>query len=122
MGSLSTEAFIALGAMIVGVLGIVATTIISIAKYNAEIKKSYYEKIIDCAYKEWEWKAKEVANPEANINSKVILPFNIYLYFYHCFFKLINKKKLNEERIKKFFENYHKIEDALKEYGKRRTK
>ncbi len=41
--------------MLIRVLGIIATAIISIAKYRAEIKRDYFEKIVDCAIKEWGW-------------------------------------------------------------------
>lgn len=113
--NLDTDKLISLSAILLGVLGIIATIIISYFKYMAEIKKSYFEKIIDCAYKEWEWKTKYITE----IKEKgTIYPFNHYLYFYHKFYKLMNKNHLNTKHIKKFYESFHEIENAMEKYSK----
>ncbi len=120
MITLNLSDLIALGAMLVGILGIIATTVISIAKYKAEVNKSYFNKVIDCAYKEWEWKSKEFIDGGLGNKSGKLYPFNFYLYFYHRFFRMLNKKKLKDNDIKEFFKDYQAVHSAMEKYSSKK--
>lgn len=97
-------------------MGIIATAIISIAKYRAEIKRAYLEKIVDCAFKEWEWKNTQVI--DGNFKKGIIIPFNYWLIFYDRFYKLLGKRVVTDKDINKFYKNYNIIKAALDEHAK----
>lgn len=97
--------------MLIGVLGIIATIVISLAKYKAEIKRAYLEKILDCAYKEWEWGNTQVA--KNNLKKIKVIPFNYWLIYYDRLYKLLCKRVVTDKDINKFYENYNVIKAAL---------
>ena len=112
-----------IGSLLIASITIIGNVVVTIISKRNEFKQAQFKTIMECAWKEYEYKTNlvnEKADKEGK--EKIIVPFIEYLIFYSVFLKVLSRHNIKEQHIKAALKEKKDVTDNYyKYYGDYKT-